>query len=195
MFLKIKDSTFLKFKEIDNYFPKNYIEQFFWKESIYARYILSKEINKIYWIKNYFPKNDNNWKPIFESNFFWSLSHKNNLIFIWINDKNIWIDIEIYKERDLSILNIFSDEEYILLLWKNWYSFYIIWTAKESVIKYNLWNLDDMKYIKLIWVIKSKKLINKLNFDLILILQFKWQNNNVIFWRKNFMFYSVCTVF
>jgi phosphopantetheinyl transferase len=57
---------------------------------------------------------DNLDKPICTDNIFWSLSHKENIIYIAISDKNIGVDIEILKQRDISVLDLFSDREYSL---------------------------------------------------------------------------------
>ena len=110
---------------LKNYFPKNYLESLKYKqeESIIARFFVSKLVEKYFWVKKFLPQIDENWIPIFNNNFFWSISHKENLIFVWISKTKIGIDLEIIKKRDKSLLNIFSLQEYKLLWWKNWENF------------------------------------------------------------------------
>ncbi len=195
MNLQIQNNIDSLYQDTLNYFPKNYINNFNSKESLVARYLISKEIEREFWIKNYFPQIDKTWKPIFDNWLFWTISHKDDLVFVWVSDKKIWIDIEVYKERDISVLNQFDDEEYIVLWWKNFENFFILWTAKESVIKYIFGSLDDMKNIILKSVKDSKKTITWLDFTLFLSLNYKWQNRQVFFGRKDDVFYSVCVDF
>jgi hypothetical protein len=114
------------------------------------------------------------------------------LVFVWIHNDIIWIDLEIYKERDLSLLDQFNLEEYNVLWWKNWDNFYILWTAKESVIKYNLSDLNDLSKIKLLEEETLIKNISNLQFSKKLILKYKSNINQAYFWRKDDIFYSVC---
>lgn len=193
MYLKIARITDFIYNKSIKYFPKNYINTLSSKESIVSRYIISKEIEKSYNLNNYLPKFDINLKPLFDNEIFWSISHKDDLVFVWIDNELIWVDIEIYKERDLSLLDQFSDREYLLLWWKNWDNFYMLWTAKESVIKYNLSDLNDLSKIELIEAENLKKDIRELNFSKKLVLSNKSSINQVYFWRKDDNFYSVCT--
>jgi phosphopantetheinyl transferase len=156
------------------YFPKDYLESLNKpKESIYARYLISKLVEENSKIKNFLPKIDESWVPIFENNIFWSISHKKDLVFVWISDKRLGIDLEIIKKRNKSLLDNFDDKEYKLLWWKNWENFYILWTGKEAVIKYNLWKLDDMENLKLEKIKKVEKEIWWINFDKKLIISWK----------------------
>ena len=154
------------------YFPQDYLEtlKYKQKESIIARYEISKLVDKYFWIKKFLAKVDKNGVPIFENDIFWSISHKKDLIFVGISSPGtIWVDIEVIKPRDESLLDIFSEKEYEILWWKNWTNFYTLWTAKEAIIKKNLWKLDDMKNLvlekvenienKIWWIIFTKKII------------------------------------
>jgi hypothetical protein len=114
------------------------------------------------------------------------------LVFIWVSTEMIWVDIEVYKERDLSLLNQFNNEEYVLLWWKNWINFYILWIAKESIIKYNLWKLDDIWDVKLIKINDIEKVIDGVIFIKELLFDYKISQKQVFFWRKDDVFYSVC---
>ena len=99
--------------------------------------------------------------------------YKKDLTLIWVGKEKIWLDVEIFKEKDSSLLDIFKDKEYNLLWWKNWENFYILWTGKESLIKYNLWKLDDMQNLILEKVVLEKNIIDWLTFDKILVINWK----------------------
>ncbi len=192
MFFDIKNNLELEYKKAIKYFPLDYINSLWSKESIVSRFIISKKIEKIFNINNYLLKFDENWIPLFDNGIFWSISHKDNLVFVWVHNELIWIDLEIYKERDLSVLDQFEIEEYNILWWKNWDNFYILWTAKESVIKFNLLNLNDLSKIKLIQEKNIQKNISNLEFSKKLLLSYNSWINQVYFWRKDEIFYSVC---
>lgn len=171
---------YIKIQKVNNrllnkslvYFSKDFINSLKLKstfnESLVARYLIEKNKNNYY-----------------------SISHKNNLVFIWTNDNKIWLDIEILKSREFSLLNKFGDEEYQLLWWKKWKYFYILWTAKESIIKIENLKLDD------IWKIKLKKIENTeikicdINFQKKLYLQYKEKEFLVFNWFEWDICYSI----
>ena len=81
-------------------------------------------------------------------NIFWSISHSEHHIAFIVSDRSCGIDIVEYEERDDALLALHRDDEYTLLGGRNWYNFYLLWTAKESIIKSYGWIIDDMKDIK-----------------------------------------------
>jgi hypothetical protein len=121
-----------------------------------------------------------------------SISHKKNLVFIWVNDRNIWIDIEIFKQRDISLLQKFSQEEYNILWDYDWNNFYTLWVTKESMIKFVKWKLDDMEDIKIIEASHISKEISDILFNRKLIWEFQWKLYTIYSGKKWNMFYSVC---
>ena len=167
MYLKIQKFTIFLIQKSFNYFPKNYLEKLKNKqeESIVARYLISKLIEQNFWIKNFLPEVNENWIPIFKNNIFWSISHKKGIVFVWVAKQKFWLDLEIIKYRDNSVLDIFQKEEYQVLWWKNLENFYKIWTVKESLIKYNLVKLDDMKNMILTWIQEEKNIFWELEFS------------------------------
>lgn len=194
MFLKIENNIIDSFAKSLSYFPEKYIKPFLLKESLVARYIISMYIDNTYNVAKYLPKNDNNKKPVYDlKDIYWSISHKDWFVFVWISDDKIWVDLEIYKERDISLLDQFTNLEYTLLWWKNWYNFYVLWTAKESIIKYNLLNLEELYEIELKEVSNNHKKINEIIFEKVLVLNYKSSINQVFFWKKDDVFYSVCS--
>lgn len=161
-----------------SFFDKDYINELKKKstfnESIVSRYLI-EDLKNIYWYNN---------KYI-------SISHKKDLVFVWISDKNFWLDIEIIKNRDNSVYDLFTDAEYNCLWWKILDNFYLLWTAKESLIKMLNLNLDDMKYIFL----RENKIINQsiswINFKFENILVFNWEKYVVKSGKKSNLVYSL----
>ena len=80
---------------------------------------------------------------------YWSLSHSENYLAFIISDREVGIDIAEYGERDDSLLALHKEEEYALLGGRNWHNFYLLWTAKEAIIKSIWWILDDMNDISI----------------------------------------------
>ena len=99
-------------------------------ESVIAR----KEIFKAIKIN---VEKDKTWRPIFENEKFWSISHKKELVFVWTDNKPFWIDIEIIKPRWDEVFGLHKKEEYDLTWWEKIENFYYLWTIKESVLKLN----------------------------------------------------------
>jgi len=160
------------FEKAKSYFPQDYLDSLKHKqkESIIARYFISKLVEKYFWIKNFLPQIDKNGVPVFENDIYWSISHKKELVFIWISKQKIGLDIETIKARDESLLDIFFNDEYKILWWKTWENFYILWTNKEAIIKKNLWKLDDMKNLKLEQLEQIQKDVWGIVFDKKLII-------------------------
>ena len=122
-------------------------------ESIEARYHLLEYLETEYRWKGRLEK-DVSWVPIpifcpdrGKKKVYWSLSHSENFTAYIVSDSPTGIDIAEYEERDESLLSTHTDTEYNLLGSKNWQNFYILWTAKEAILKKNWGTLDDMKHI------------------------------------------------
>ena len=182
MYLKIQkldNNLILKAK---NYFSSDFVDNLknksTFKESLVARYLISQKT----------------WKEVYKnaSLYYSSISHKKDLVFIWVSDYNIWVDIEIFKGRDTSLLDTFSDYEYELIWWKNWESFYVLWTSKESIIKYLWWNLEDINKYNLLKVEKINKNISWVFFNLKLIFNTNTWLINILSWNFEVFYYWVC---
>ncbi len=177
MQLKIQKINLEIIKESENFFGEFFCENLkkeklgTYEESLVARYLLEKDKQET---KN----------PCYSS-----ISHKKNLVFVWTHNKKIWVDIEIFKLRDKSILEDFFKKEKTK---KTWEKFYTLWTAKESIIKIENLKLDDMKKIILLESEKINKKISWINFEKKLIFSFKNKNFVVYSWKKENLFYSVC---
>lgn len=188
---KISDEIFFESKK---YFPKEYINSLGFKanikESVIARFLISKLVEKHYKIGNFLPKVDAFWKPIFENWIFWSISHKNNIVFVWIWKEKFWLDLEIFKEREPHLLENFEIREYKQIWWKNFKNFYLLWVAKEAFIKKELLSLDILNEIKLLSVKKENNIISEILFSSELILEYQNIQNKVLFWSSDEAFYS-----
>ena len=146
-----------------------------YKESLVARYLIKKQQG-------------------FLASCNYSISHKKNLVFVWISEEKIWVDIEILKKRDENLLEKFDKKEYEILGEKNWENFYILWTAKEAIIKYENLKLDDIEEIILENVEMFGKNISWINFQKKLFLNFKNKKFIVYSWKKDDLIFWVCNL-
>ena len=142
-----------------------------YNESIVARYLIAK--NK---------------------NIFSSISHKEEVVFIWTDSKKLGVDLEIYKERDESILDSFSKLEYKKVLWKSWDSFYLLWTAKESIIKLLGLSLDDMNKITLQSFQKNDRIISEIKFSYDMIFYYSSIEIKVFSWTNKNYYFSIANL-
>lgn len=185
MYLKIQKINSRILKESEEYFWWDFCDKlkkqkpWTYVESLVARYLIEK--------------NNQRAKTLcWQIELYLSISHKKDLVFIWTSKNNIWVDIEILKERDINLLDKFREEEYSLLWWKNWKNFYILWTAKESIIKYLNLLLDNIEDIILIRSITNKQFISDLEFVHNLELQYKWDKLKVFSGEDSENIFSVC---
>lgn len=129
-------------------FDMNYSE-----ESREVRYYLLEYLDRKYWY-SWILENDENGKPIPIKIqwilLYWSISHSTNYLAFIVSDMPTGIDIAENEERNISLLDTHSISEYDIMAGNNWNNFYILWTAKESIIKATGWWLDDMKNMRLI---------------------------------------------
>ncbi len=118
-------------------------------EGIEARYHLLQYLESEFW---YYWKLEKsiNWIPLpvwvwSNEYIYWSISHTENFIAYAISDIPIGIDIAEIRIRDTSLMDTHTLWEYSLLWWQTWENFYLLWTAKEAIIKREWIVLDDMK--------------------------------------------------
>lgn len=195
---------YLELKKLDKnilnkslgFFSNDYINLLkfkpFFEESIVARYLMSRLVEKNFWYRNYYPEGASDWLPVYNDNIYWSISHKKWLVFIWVSDKKLWIDIEVYKNRDISLLNKFSEEEYNILWWKNWDNFYKLWGANEAIIKYNQEkNYKDWMY-KLVNKKEKIQTISSIDFNLEFIFSDYKKEYKVFSWIDWDLIYAIC---
>ncbi len=190
MYLKIQKINTKIIKKSEEYFSDSFCNKlknqksWTYNESLVARYLLAPFLNK-------------------EGFWGWSISHKKNLVFIWTNNSKIWVDIEILKKRDENILEKFLEKEYKILwekekqgtkdpCWKNWKIFYILWTAKEAIIKFENLLLDDMEKIILEKSENINENFSEIKFNKKLVFSFKNKNFIVYSGNSEDIFYSIC---
>lgn len=172
-------------KNLPETYKNSLITKISYQESLVGRYFIYKNA----W---YLPKINEIGIPVFEKNNFWSLSHKENIVFIWRNNKEIWVDIEILKTRSTEVLSVHKNTEYNILWWTDFLNFYILWTLKESIIKLFLSSIDFLPDIKIMTFLKEEKNIDSLKFNYHFIGSF--QN---IWWKwsvgiKENIIYAFC---
>jgi len=117
-------------------------------ESLVAR-------NQIFLHTNQWVSSDTLGKPIFWD-FYWSVSHKKDLVMVWVDQRPLWVDIEICKSRWEELFSYHPDAQYEELGWQTWENFYRLWTLKEAVIKLNLSQMDNLNKVK---IISSEKIL------------------------------------
>ena len=73
-------------------------------------------------------------KPFFEKGPYFNVSHSGQYIVMAVSNKDIGVDIEENKEKDMSsLIRIFNEAEAKMI--KEHADFYYLWCAKESLIK------------------------------------------------------------
>ncbi|MBP9779528.1 4'-phosphopantetheinyl transferase superfamily protein [Candidatus Gracilibacteria bacterium] len=90
---------------------------------------------------------------------YWSISHTEKYVAFIISDTQTGIDIAELRDRDPSLLDIHSEDEYNLLGEKDWKQFYMLWTAKESIIKASSLTLDVISEIRLVGVCEGDEFL------------------------------------
>ncbi len=172
MYLRIQKLNSLIIQKAEDFFEDDFKSKLktksTYKESLVARYLISKH----------------SWK-------YSSISHKDNLVFIWVSDEKIAVDIEVYKKRDEILLDRFLDNEYDVLWWKTWDNFYVLWTAKESIVKILWLLLDEIENIKLENVSNTNLVIDKISFIYRMTFKYKSKEIDVLSWVKWKLIYSI----
>lgn len=121
-----------------------------------------------------------------------SISHKTGLVFVWSHDKELWVDIEILKPRDISLQDIFPENDYGLLWIKNWKSFYVLWTAHEAIVKFDREQHYKTGMYKLLEITIQAEIISKIPFSKQMIFECWEKKYKVVSWEQNGYIYSVC---
>lgn len=76
--------------------------------------------------------------PIPTSGWFWSISHKPKMAVAAIARAPIGVDVEALLPRRMELYDqVGSEEEWRILGGRSWENFFVLWTAKESVMKAN----------------------------------------------------------
>lgn len=187
MYLEIAETSQEKIQIAEWYFEKSYRDSLLSKtnyhQSIIARYIISKNISTLYNVKNYIPPIDYNNSA--EEGIHSSISHSNNFIFVGIHTTKIWVDLEYKKKKKTDIYKIFSENEWMILDTIQAYHptkekidfFYILWTSKESLIKFLWVNIDAVEKITLKKITLTESIFSQIKFSYILSLEY----NNIVY--------------
>lgn len=180
MFLKIKNITSSDIDNAKGYFWEAFCEwlkqekPWTYSESLVSRYFLDKNRDK-----------------------YTSISHKKNLVFVGSSDVNISIDIEKISERGKSLLSYVKEEDRIIFekYWieDKWQQFYVLWTAKESIIKYCQCTLDDMMSMNLQNIEACEIIISDVEFTWRAYYMFESKVYEIYFHMQDSIICSVCT--
>jgi hypothetical protein len=173
-----------------SYFPGDYINKLsnkaFLKESIIGRLQISRVIGN-----TYFPETIE-WIPHMYDENFWSLSHKQWVVFFGVWKTNIGVDIELVKPRDISLLDTFLQSEYDALGWKNWDNFYRFWTCHESMVKYDKETNYKQGMYRLLSFEQKPCMVSGINFEYELIFWKQQMTYTLLSGRAEDYIYSIC---
>lgn len=122
------------------------------EESIQARYFLLEYLHQKFQYTWSIHTSNHRPEPIKIGDhlLYWSISHSENYIAFIVWTTEVAIDITEVRPRSTALLDIHSNNEYLSLgRGKTWGAFFILWTAKEVVIKLENITLDTMPDIQL----------------------------------------------
>lgn len=140
--------------EAATYFPKNYLEKIASDTGRVARLGVSQKASEHFGVNNYLPQKDHRGRPEGQRGVFWSVADKIKVgdayVAAAISTEPVGVDLECVVPRSRSLLEIFPEEEYVVLGGKTLVNFYKLWTAKEAVIKKVGSTLGVMKDMKCI---------------------------------------------
>ncbi len=134
--------------------------------NLLLKYCIKQELN----LKEFNLEYNEYGKPYLKDkkDFFFNISHSKEYIILVSDNKDLGIDIEYIKNRNLDIMErIFTieEQEYILMQEDKIKAFYEIWTLKESYIKaLGLGLYKDLKSFSVTPLIKSLGEYNFKNF-------------------------------
>ncbi len=74
----------------------------------------------------------------------WSLSHAGNFVAVAWSQSEVGIDIEVPVPRSDLLWAQWTEAEWQILRTKNWFNFYVLWTAKEALVKKLSCTLDGL---------------------------------------------------
>ena len=192
MYLQIRQIFPEKIWECTNNFPESYLNLLqkkpFFDESVCARGFISQYI----W-NRYLPHEDENWVPVFQDTHFWSISHKLWIVFVWVSDLEIWVDLEYLWEKSPELLDIFPDHFYTVLWGKNWKNFYLLWTSFEAIQKMKRWENIKVEEFSLLSFEQLKTHISEIPFHNRTLYLCKGKNYQVFTGFDENTVYSVCT--
>lgn len=106
----------------------------------FSEYVL----RQIYKIEGEILKNENGKPYITGSKYHFNISHSGEIVMLAVSDKPIGIDVERIEQRDYEKFckRFFSEEEQKRV--NSLLSFYVLWTKKESFVKYLGGRLSDV---------------------------------------------------
>lgn len=116
----------------------------------FARSLLGDLAEERWGIPGFTPRSDVMGRPLPEDGISWSISHDELCVAVALAHSAIGIDIEIPRERDVTLLSMFPRGEWQLLGGKTWRNFYRLWTAKEACIKCMGATLDALLDVHLV---------------------------------------------
>ena len=129
------------------------------REQRFARVLLQETIAECFGAKEYFPAFDEEGRPCWKGGICWSITHKFPWIAVAVSKYPVGIDLEMLVERDTALFSFFSREEWEILGSCDWLRFYMLWTAKEAVIKQERCTIDALRDIRLTGFAESKLLL------------------------------------
>lgn len=104
------------------------------REGLLARALVARELEHI-GIVSPTPCTDTTGAPLPIGGIHWSIAHKGNMLAAVLSKCPVGIDIEHRVERDTCLFSFITEGEWNRLGERSWDAFYMLWTAKEALIK------------------------------------------------------------
>lgn len=160
------------------------VQNFHW--SLIGRFVVSTYIHKETGVWHDIPT----WMYRLEDAFYFSYAHTDEYVMVAIDDKKVWIDMEIEKPRDMSLLHKYHTElEHIGR--SDWHSFYTMRTAKESLVKYLDLTFDALEDMTLLEVHDFDLVFNDIHFNKKIVIIFRGQSYSVSHGEQDDMNYAI----
>lgn len=192
MYLHITDINPKALQEAQNIFPESYKNTLKWKP-FFSESLLSRATISQYIWKEYLPQEDSIGIPLFQDQNLWSISHKKWIIFVWVSDFPLGVDIEYFLEKSPELLEIFPIYFYEVLWGKTWKNFYILWTSFEAIQKMERWENIVVEDFSLLFFESKTSNISEISFHTRTLYECKEKSYQVFTGFEENRVYSVCT--
>ena len=126
-----------------------------------------------------------------EDKFYFSYAHTDEFVLVAVHEHKVWVDLEIIKPRDTSLLHQYHVElEHIGRSDRE--SFYTMRTAKEALIKYLDLSFDAIESIQLLSVSDFDMKYGEIHFNKTVNMIYHGEQYSAIHGQKDSFSYALC---